>query len=298
MSLNSEIRISWHDYLSDNLIPYHGGKSRMKESIIDLMPNHDHYCEPFVGGGSVFWSKKLSYLNSINDKKQQIINLYKTWSNPNYFDEFLKLLKSVPYAQAYYTPKTLKQDIFDAPDINEAVKFYYCILVSFAYTMESFGYAKNRPNSVTKKDAIHSHTKFWENKKLVLKRHKTQILYKLSKTQIFCEDFLYFCKRLDTEKTLFYFDPPYPNTRHEYYDSFDNSDFFRLLNYLPEIKGKFILSCNYHTALEKIALKHKFRYKELTKFGRFNHTSANKNDTKTKTEIIMTNFESNVLDKL
>ena len=33
---------------------YYGGKHSLRKPIVDLIPNHDIYIEPFFGGGSVF----------------------------------------------------------------------------------------------------------------------------------------------------------------------------------------------------------------------------------------------------
>lgn len=38
-------------------ITYYGGKQRMADTIISMMPAHKLYCEPFFGGGAVFFRK-------------------------------------------------------------------------------------------------------------------------------------------------------------------------------------------------------------------------------------------------
>lgn len=38
-------------------LTYYGGKQRLAQTIIDMMPKHKIYCEPFFGGGAVFFAK-------------------------------------------------------------------------------------------------------------------------------------------------------------------------------------------------------------------------------------------------
>ena len=49
-----------------------GGKSKIKNYIISKMPKHKIYVEPFIGGGSVFFSKEPVNINIINDKDIEI----------------------------------------------------------------------------------------------------------------------------------------------------------------------------------------------------------------------------------
>ncbi len=36
-------------------ISYYGGKQMLAKKIINSMPTHNLYCEPFFGGGAVFF---------------------------------------------------------------------------------------------------------------------------------------------------------------------------------------------------------------------------------------------------
>ena len=58
------------------LIPYMGGKFELSRKLIPMIPRHDRYIEPFVGGGSMFFRKKKVDINIINDKHNDLVNLY------------------------------------------------------------------------------------------------------------------------------------------------------------------------------------------------------------------------------
>jgi DNA adenine methylase len=50
-----------------------GGKTRMLKHILPLIPPHTCYCEPFFGGGAVFFAKPPSHLEVINDIDQLLV---------------------------------------------------------------------------------------------------------------------------------------------------------------------------------------------------------------------------------
>ena len=57
-------------------LTYYGGKQRIASWIVDHIPEHRIYCEPFFGGGAVFFAKEPSYLEVINDLNDNLINFY------------------------------------------------------------------------------------------------------------------------------------------------------------------------------------------------------------------------------
>lgn len=59
------------------LIQWPGGKRMMAKRLVGMMPEHETYVEPFIGGGSVFFAKPLASKNVISDMDPWIIGLYK-----------------------------------------------------------------------------------------------------------------------------------------------------------------------------------------------------------------------------
>ncbi len=62
-------------------IVYYGGKQRLFDRIISLVPSHTIYCEPFVGGGAVFMEKPRSKTEIINDLDGMIAIFYRVMKN-------------------------------------------------------------------------------------------------------------------------------------------------------------------------------------------------------------------------
>ncbi len=54
-----------------------GGKSKLRKTIIEMIPDHECYIELFFGAGWVYFGKKPSKIEVINDIDKELINLFK-----------------------------------------------------------------------------------------------------------------------------------------------------------------------------------------------------------------------------
>ena len=59
------------------ILKWVGGKRQLLDFIRPLIPEHTTYCEPFVGGGAVFFDLQPKKA-VINDFNQELINVYQT----------------------------------------------------------------------------------------------------------------------------------------------------------------------------------------------------------------------------
>src|SRR5438552_4674528 len=54
-----------------------GGKSRLRKAIIDLLPPHTCYVEPFAGAAWVLFGKPPSDVEVLNDIDQELVNFFR-----------------------------------------------------------------------------------------------------------------------------------------------------------------------------------------------------------------------------
>jgi len=56
---------------------YAGGKFYARKLILEHIPSHTIYVEPFAGGASIFFAKSKARMNILNDKDDALINVYR-----------------------------------------------------------------------------------------------------------------------------------------------------------------------------------------------------------------------------
>lgn len=210
-------------------ISYYGGKQKLASTILKLIPEHNLYCEPFVGGAAVFFAKPPSPVEVINDTNKEMINFYKVVQQ-----DFVSLEKEIQITLHSRDQHRKAEVIFSNPDMFSEIKRAWAIWVlanqSFASGIDkAWGYDIKKGTT---------------SKKISNKRASFSIDYaiRLQSVQIECTDALRIIESRDDENSFFYCDPPYYNSNCGHYDGYSLQDFENLLILLSQIKGKFILS--------------------------------------------------------
>lgn len=78
--------------------PYFGGKQRIAEKIVALLPPHDSYVEPFCGGLSVLLAKPPSLQETVNDLDGDLMCFWRVLRDRG--DELARLCALTPHSRA------------------------------------------------------------------------------------------------------------------------------------------------------------------------------------------------------
>ena len=122
---------------------YAGGKFYARKLIAEHLIDTDVYCEPFAGGGSVFFYKPKSRINILNDLDEDIILVYEIIRDR--VDEMIELLSTFrepsKEAHSYY-----KNEYKPTNELEQAVRWYYLNRISYSGIMKFenmyFGYGE------------------------------------------------------------------------------------------------------------------------------------------------------------
>ena len=209
-------------------ITYYGGKQQLSKKIIKLIPEHKIYCEPFIGGGAIFFGKEPSKVEIINDTNRELINFYKIVQQ-----DFVSLEKEIMITLHSRDQHRKAQVVYNNPDMFSEIKRAWALWTlateSFGAMLDgSFGY-----------DRIGTTTKKITNKR---ESFTYEYAIRLQNVQIESTDAIRIIKSRDTEGSFFYCDPPYFNSDCGHYDGYTEDDFRNLLETLSQIRGKFLLS--------------------------------------------------------
>lgn len=110
---------------------YAGGKFYARKLIIEHIPQHTVYIEPFAGGASIFFAKSRAEQNWLNDIDKDLINcLAVIRDNPHELIERLKDEKATKERHAYY-----KNEYKPKTKIDRAVRWFYINRTSYSGIM-------------------------------------------------------------------------------------------------------------------------------------------------------------------
>lgn len=240
-----------------------GGKRKIAEDIVKLIPKGKYttYVEPFFGGGAVFFEIPKGEFKQeiINDKDPVVYNLIKGFQrikgetiNKNILGE-------------YNAEDFLK--IKDSNPRSFAAKFYrYFILLRISYLGQMRNFNKQRNNISTKFDDSYKE--------------------RLKGVKIYNKDFIDIVNEYDSQKTFFYFDPPYEKSKGTY--KFSIFDPFEFLEDAKCLEGDFIMSFNYNKELVDYA--HKLGYYTKTIQTKYSSKSKILKHTDVK-ELLILNYK-------
>ena len=94
---------------------YYGGKTRLADRIVSLLPPHRHYVEPFAGSLAVLLAKPKSLRETVNDLDGDLVAFWRALRDQP--DEFIRVCSLTPYSRAEYERS---HDRADATDLERA----------------------------------------------------------------------------------------------------------------------------------------------------------------------------------
>lgn len=234
-------------------ITYYGGKQNIAPIIIERLPFHNIYCEPFFGGGAVFFQKKKpSKLEVINDIDDKLMNFYSVTQHR--FDELKLLIDTTLHSESQYLyAKSIWNERIEADAILNAWAIWVITNSSFGGSMHGGWKWSNFSNK--SHVGIYLHNKREGFSKSVHNR--------LKNVQISHKDAIDVIYDRDSIDTFFYLDPPYPGFYQGHYRGYTFKDFSILLNVLQRIKGKFILSNYWSQSLKWYTIKNNWNIERI-----------------------------------
>lgn len=178
------------------LIKYPGSKWTMADWIINHMPTHEVYVEPFLGSGAVFFTKEPVRVEVLNDADGQIVNLFRVCR-----DKPEALMRAVALTPVALTEHHECHDVHETgDDVEDARRLLVRAWQSFGGRI--FNRAGWRRNYTPTRTMVED----W----LGLPERITSVIQRLRMAAIDCEDAIKCVGRYKDPRTLIYADPPYP----------------------------------------------------------------------------------------
>lgn len=117
-----------------------GGKSKLRKTIISMLPEHVCYVELFFGAGWVYFGRRPAKVEVINDIDKELINLFRMIKY--HAPEVERMLK-YDFSGRDMFEGYKNESIGNLTEMNRAVRFLYLITQSFASKCGNYGYETN-----------------------------------------------------------------------------------------------------------------------------------------------------------
>jgi len=216
-------------------LKWHGGKYYLADKIIQLMPSHVHYVEPYFGGGAVLFRKSCDNVSEvINDLNSELTNFWTVLQQKDLFFRFYQIIINIPFSENEWEKSKTKR----LNTVESAVNFFIRYRQSRSGLGKSFAtLTRNRTRR-----GMNEQTSSW----LSIIDELPEIHERLKRIVILNRPAIDVIHTQDGKNTFFYLDPPYlHHTRQStnYYEfEMNEDDHKNLLSVIKNIKGKAIIS--------------------------------------------------------
>lgn len=197
--------------------PYYGGKTKLAERIADLLPEHQHYVEPFAGSLAVLLAKKPARMETVNDIDGDLMTFWRVLRDQP--DDLARAAALTPHARAEHQ---LAYDLAVPDELERARRVWVLLTQGRAGTLRNTGWRFYR-NPAGSTFAMPDYLAAYVDR-------MPPAAGRLARVSLECRDALEVIRDYGQEPdVLLYCDPPYlaatrasTNYRHELADEDDH----------------------------------------------------------------------------
>jgi DNA adenine methylase len=215
------------------MLRWHGGKWLLAPWIIENMPAHRVYVEPFGGAGSVLMRKDRAYAEIWNDLDGEVVNLFSVLRSAR-AEELVSALRLTPFAKVEFIQS---YELHDDP-VERARRLVIRSFMGFGSNghQKKTGFRSNSNRSGT--TPAHDWVNYPDGLVAAIERLRGVVILNNDAKSVMAGH--------DGVETLHYVDPPYvPETRDkggDYAHEMTAAEHSELLDFLDDLKGMVMLS--------------------------------------------------------
>ncbi|MBU5486430.1 DNA adenine methylase [Clostridium sp. MSJ-11] len=217
------------------VLKWPGTKWSIANKIVDLMPEHKIYLEPFFGSGAVFFSKTPCNTEILNDLDSEVVNLFRCIRNTP--EELAKLIYFTPYSKEEYKESYNRS----GSDIERARQFLIRANMARA-GMQYYSSSWRHAGPVLGGQCKQRVSGDWNK----VPERILQAADRLKDAEIENTNALELIKKYNKKNCLIYVDPPYllSTRRQRYYnvEMTEDHEHEELIKVLKEHSGPVLLS--------------------------------------------------------
>ena len=218
---------------------WYGGKYNHLNWLLPLLPDTEHYCEPFGGSAAVLINRPPSPVETYNDLDGEVVNFFKVLRDQK--DELIQAIGLTPFSREEFK-KAISSNGGMVSDLERARRFFIRARQTRTGMAQVSSEGRWAHCLLCSRSGMGAAVSRW----LGSVEGLSEIAQRLLRVQIENAPAIEVIKRYDSGQTLFYCDPPYPHeTRGDsnmYAYEMSDEEHAELAKVLRNVKGKVALS--------------------------------------------------------
>ncbi|MEO0797464.1 MAG: DNA adenine methylase [Verrucomicrobiota bacterium] len=222
---------------------YFGGKFLLAPWVLEHVPEHRGWVEPFGGGAGVLLRKTRAHSELYNDLDGEIVNFFKQLRDRG--QEFVQYLELTPFSREAF------EDSYRLRDSEDPFERAAALLIRNQFGFGSSSQSRKRKTGFRHSayNNRHSSAQDWRN----FPKHIPAIVDRLRGVVIENRDYREIITKWDLEGTVIYCDPPYVhetrNSSERYAFEFTDADHRQFRELLEGVKNAWVIISGYDCPL-------------------------------------------------
>lgn len=219
----------------NNVLKYPGSKWKIATQLVELIPPHHSYVEPYFGSGAVLFTKAPSAIETVNDLDGEVVNLFRCIQQDS--ERLARLVMTTPFSREVY-------DRQFEPDNSYASRYQRAagLLIQCwqGHGFRTTGAKVGWKNDVVGRERSYALWNWYRLPEWII-----EIAERLRKVQIECRPALEVIQRFDYPNVFMYIDPPYllgTRIAKQYRHEMTDVDHKELLQVIVQSKAKIMIS--------------------------------------------------------
>lgn len=231
-------RVPFENNIMKAVLKYPGSKWKIAGQLVNIIPEHHSYVEPFFGSGAVLFNKPVSDIETINDLDSDVTNLFHCIQRDP--ERLARIVMTTPFSREIYDIQfeQNKEKTVYADEFQRAAGFL--IKCWQGHGFRTNGYKVGWKNDVVGREKAYALWNWYRLPEWII-----DIAERLRQVQIENRPALEVIRRFNHSDVFMYIDPPYlfsTRTGKQYKHEMTEADHEELLKELLKNKAKIMIS--------------------------------------------------------
>lgn len=219
------------------IVKYPGSKWNIAPQLVELIPEHHSYVEPFFGSGAVLFNKQVSDIETINDLDHDVVNLFRCIQKDS--ERLARLVMTTPFSREEYERQFEGcTSTLYASNFQRAAGFL--IKCWQGHGFRTNGYKVGWKNDVVGREKAYALWNWYRLPDWII-----DITERLRKVQIENRPALEVIERFNYTQVFMYLDPPYvlgTRSGKQYMHEMTDAEHEELLQMIIQSRAKIMIS--------------------------------------------------------